>query len=89
LRFRHTIDQLGLSRRLSAEVKRQLEVLGLIVKRGALVDATLIAAAVKRPAYGSVGVNPRHKDARVTTVHFATRRILGWTRGEAWCGRSR
>lgn len=28
---------------------RQLEALGLIVKRGTLVDATMIAAAVKRP----------------------------------------
>ena len=37
-------------------------------------DATLIEAAVKRPAYGSGGVNPRDPDARVTmkrkTVHF-------------------
>jgi transposase, IS5 family len=41
-------------------------VLGLIVKRGTLVDATLIAASVKRPAYGDGGVNPRDPDARVT-----------------------
>jgi IS5 family transposase len=38
------------------------------------VDATLIAAAVKRPPYGRGGINPRDPDARVTikrkTVHF-------------------
>ena len=51
-----------------------LDGLGLIVKRGTLVDATLIAASVERPAYGDKGVNPRDPDARVTmkrkTVHF-------------------
>ena len=65
-RFRQTIDKLGLSGRLLAEVNRQLDALGLMVKRGTLVDATLMAAAVKRPPYGSGGVNPRDKDARVT-----------------------
>jgi transposase, IS5 family len=65
-RFRQTIDKLGLSGRLFAEVNRQLDALGLIVKRGTLGDATLIAAAVKRAAYGSGGVNPRDPDARVT-----------------------
>jgi len=73
-RFRQRIDQLGLSAGLLAEVNRQLDALGLIVKRGTLVDATLIAAAVKRPPYGSGGVNPRDPDARVTvkrkTVYF-------------------
>jgi IS5 family transposase len=65
-RFRQTIDKLSLSAGLLAEVNRQLDALGLIVKRGTLVDATLIAAAVKRPLYGSGGVNPRDPDARVT-----------------------
>jgi IS5 family transposase len=51
-RFRKTIDKLGLSAAVLAEVNRQLDGLGLIVKRGTLVDATLIAAAVKRPPYG-------------------------------------
>jgi len=37
-----------------------------VVKRGTLVDATLIAAAVKRPAYGGDGVNSRDPDARFT-----------------------
>jgi IS5 family transposase len=73
-RFRQTIDKLGLSAALLAETNRQLDALGLIVKRGTLVDATLIAAAVKRPPYGGGGINPRDPDARVTmkrkTVHF-------------------
>jgi transposase len=51
-RFRRTIDKLGLSAAQLAETNRQLDALGLIVKRGTLVDATLIEAAVKRPPYG-------------------------------------
>jgi len=73
-RFRQTIDKLGLSAALLAQTNRQLAALGLIVKRGTLVDATLIAASVKRPPYGSGGVNPRDPDAGVTMkrkkVHF-------------------
>jgi transposase, IS5 family len=73
-RFRQTIGELGLSAPLLAETNRQLDALGLIVKRGTLVDATLIAACVKRPPYGGGGVNPRDPDARITvkrkTVHF-------------------
>ena len=73
-RFRQTIDKLGLSAALLLETNQQLDGLGLVVKRGTLADATLIEAAVKRPAYGSGGVNPRDPDARVTmkrkTVHF-------------------
>lgn len=62
-RFRQTIDKLGLSAALLSEVNRQLGVRGLIVKRGTLVDATLIEAAVRRPYEGG-GVNPRDPDAR-------------------------
>jgi transposase, IS5 family len=73
-RFRQTIEKLGLSAGLLAETNRQLDALGLVVKRGTLVDATLVAAAVKRPPYGSGGVNPRDPDARVTVkrkkVHY-------------------
>jgi transposase, IS5 family len=39
-RFRQTIDKLGLSAALLSETNRQLDALGLIVKRGTLVDAT-------------------------------------------------
>ena len=54
-RFRQTIERLGLSAVLFAETKRQLDALGLIVKRGTLVDATLIEAAVKRSRSGRAG----------------------------------
>jgi transposase, IS5 family len=55
--------QACLSAGLLAEVNRQLDRLGFVVKRGTLVDATLIAGAVRRPYEGG-GVNPRDPDAR-------------------------
>jgi len=70
-RFRQTIDKLGLSQALLGEANRQLDARGLIVKSGTLVDATLIAAAVKRPHDGS-GVNPRDPDARYTVKRAKT-----------------
>ena len=48
-----------------AETNRQLDARGLVVKRGTLVDATQIAAAVRRPYEGG-GVNERDPDARFT-----------------------
>ena len=48
-RFRQSLSRLGVAELLLAEVNRQLDAHGLIVKRGTLVDATIIAAAVKRP----------------------------------------
>jgi IS5 family transposase len=64
-RFRQAIDKLGLSTALLTEVNRQFDARGLMIKRGTLVDATVIAGAVRRPYEGG-GVNPRDPDARFT-----------------------
>jgi hypothetical protein len=45
--FARRSETLALSAALLAETNRQLDALGLMVKRGTLIDATLIAAAVK------------------------------------------
>ena len=70
---------------LLCETNRQLDALGLIVKRGTLVDATLIEAAVKKPPYGSGGMNPRDPDARVTMkrrkAHFGCKAHLAVDEG--------
>jgi IS5 family transposase len=71
-RFRQTIDKLGLAEKLLAEVNRQLDARGLIVKRGTLVDATIIAANVKRPPYEEGQVNPRDPDASFTKKNDET-----------------
>jgi transposase, IS5 family len=70
-RFRQTIDKLGLSQALLAEANRQLDARGLMIKSGTLVDATIIAGAVKRPYDGS-RVNPRDPDARFTVKRAKT-----------------
>ena len=62
-RFRQAIDKLGLSVALLAEVNRQLDARGFVIKRGTLVEATIIAGAVRRPYEGG-GVNPRDPEAR-------------------------
>jgi transposase, IS5 family len=84
-RFRQTIDKLDLSAVLLSETNRQFDALGLIVKRGTLVDATLIAASVKKPPYGGGGVNPRDPDARVTMkrkmAHFGYKAHLAVDEG--------
>ena len=71
-RFRQRLDKLGLSEKLLAEVNRQLDARGLIVKRGTLVDATIIAAAVKRPPFEEGQVNPRDPDASFTVKNGET-----------------
>ncbi len=48
-RFRQMIDKLGLSTKLLAEVNRQSDAGGFVIKRGTLVDATLVAGAVRHP----------------------------------------
>jgi IS5 family transposase len=48
-RFRNELHRLGLSEPLFAEVTRQLEQKGVVVKAGTLVDATLVPAAAAEP----------------------------------------
>lgn len=48
-RFRAALAAAGLSDVLFAEINRQLDAKGFIVKRGTLLDATLVRAAVRPP----------------------------------------
>jgi IS5 family transposase len=48
-RFRGALAQAVLAEALFAEINRQLEAKGFIVKRGTLLDATLVQAAVRPP----------------------------------------
>lgn len=48
-RFRQQLARRGLSTKVLAEVNRQLEQRGLMIKRGTLIDASLVKAAVKAP----------------------------------------
>jgi len=52
-RFRNDLAVAGLTEKLFEEMNRQLERLGLMLKQGTLIDATLVEAATKPPAFGS------------------------------------
>src|SRR5918911_2808461 len=72
-RFREELAERGLAERLLAEVERQLDAKGLILRRGTLIDATLLEAAVRPPGGDAGEVSGRDPQA-------------GWTRKN---GRSR
>src|SRR3954464_11895833 len=72
-RFREQLAKRGLAERLLAEVNRQLDAKGLILRRGTLIDATILEAAVRPPAGDAGEVSPRDPQA-------------GWTKKS---GRSR
>ncbi|WP_199752529.1 IS5 family transposase [Bradyrhizobium sp. RP6] len=48
-RFRETLQRAGLDEKLFAEILHQIDAQGLVVRRGTLIDASLIPAAVKPP----------------------------------------
>jgi IS5 family transposase len=51
-RFRSALAAGGLEQRILAEVNGQLEQQGLVLKRGTLIDASLVEAAVHKPPAG-------------------------------------
>ncbi len=77
-RFRQRLAKLGLSEMLLAEVNRQFDARRLILgsstrtKRGTLVDATIIAGAVKPPKVEDGQANPRDPDVSVTKKNEGT-----------------
>jgi transposase, IS5 family len=54
-RFRQELAADGLAERVFAEIARQLEAKGLIVKRGTLIDASLVAARARPPQKDGMG----------------------------------
>lgn len=65
-RFRDQLVQHGIHEELFKEISRQLEERGLIVKKGTLVDATVIEAAPKKPNQnedGTAGKSSTDPDA--------------------------
>src|SRR3954464_4354204 len=66
-RFREQLARRGPAERLLAEVNRQLDARGLILRRGTLIDATILEAAVRPPGGDAGEVSERDPQA-------------GWTR---------
>jgi IS5 family transposase len=86
-RFRLALAEKGLGEALFAEVSRQLDASGFLVKTGTLIDASLVEAAVKRPPDGSTPKGegkreeshaPRDPDANWTRTGKGRRTFFGY-----------
>jgi transposase, IS5 family len=68
-RFRDQLIKHGIHERLFQELNRQLEERGLIIKKGTLIDATVIEAAPQKPLHnedGTTGQSPQDPEAKWT-----------------------
>lgn len=80
-RFRQELERHGLSEALFAEINRQLDARGLIVRKGTLIDATIVKAAVKPPSMAEGTVSERDPEAGWTKKndesHFGYKAHIG------------
>lgn len=92
-RLRKQLAERGLAERLFAAVGRQLEALGLMVKQGTLIDASLVAAQVKPPRPGAGLGSKTDPDARwsrdATGKHFGYKAHIGVDQGSRLIRRAR
>jgi transposase, IS5 family len=77
-RFRERLGKAGLVEPLFAELQRQLESHGVLVKRGTLIDATLMQAAARRPRLSEGKTSPTDPDARFGTNNERQRYEFGY-----------
>ncbi len=86
-RFRKQLRKRGLGKKLFEEVNRQLDGKGLMVKKGTLVDATLVESQARRPSSpkGSAEKSDTDPDAdwtkRPGRYHFGYKVHLGVDQG--------
>jgi transposase, IS5 family len=72
-RFREPLARRGLAERVLAEINRQLDAHGLILRQGTLIDARIIEAAVKPPPGDAGEVSPHDPDAGWTKKNGQSR----------------
>ncbi len=72
-RFREELAKRGLAEPLLAEVNRQLDAKGLILRRGTLIDATILEAAVRPPCGDAGEVSGRDPQAGWTKKNGKSR----------------
>lgn len=77
-RFREELARRRLLAPLLAELTRQLEGKGAILKQGTLIDATLIQSAARRPRMDADKVSPVDPDARFGTNNERRRYVFGY-----------
>ena len=72
-RFRQELARQGLSEALFAEITRQLDARGLIIRKGTLIDATIVEAAVRPPSAKEGMVSERDPQAGWTKKNGKSR----------------
>lgn len=72
-RFRQELECHDLSEVLFAEINRQLDAHGLIIRKGTLIDATIVEAAVKPPSADEGPVSARDPQAGWTKKNGKSR----------------
>lgn len=77
-RFRQKLEQDGLAERLFAELVRQLDARGLVVKQGTLIDASIISSAAHRPKMDENKISPVDPDARFGATNERRRFSFGY-----------
>ena len=77
-RFRERLGEAKLIGPLFAEMQRQLEGHGVLVKRGTLIDATLMQAAARRPRMQEAKISKTDPDARFGTNNERRRYEFGY-----------
>lgn len=75
-RFRERLAQAGLDEALLAEVTGQIERAGFMVKRGTLIDASLVSSAARRPRMSEGKTSPVDKEARFGTGNETGKRYV-------------
>lgn len=65
-RFRNRLNEAGLLEKLFGELDKQLDNAGLILRRGTMLDATVIETASARPSFGPPDAKPSDPDAGFT-----------------------
>lgn len=66
VRFRAALAERGLAEKVFGEVSHQLEMQGLILKTGTLIDASLVAASVSKPGGPKAAASPLDPEAAWT-----------------------
>ena len=77
-RFRAAVDAQGLSARLFEVLAAQLDAQGLVVKQGTLLDATLVAAQVRRPPLAEGRGAPSRTDPEAAWTRRGARSHFGY-----------
>jgi IS5 family transposase len=77
-RFRERLGVEGLAEKAFAELSRQLEGRGVVVKQGTLIDASIVPSAARRPPMKAGPTSAVDPDARFGTGHEKKRFTFGY-----------